>query len=79
MTTISEPHSHQNALAVRAIVGELAMGPVCVKCIATRGRFTRFAVEEIVARLRRAFIVDTPSPCVGCGGSGALALNARAA
>jgi hypothetical protein len=73
------PKSHQDALAVRAIADELAVEPLCVKCIATRRGFTRFAVESIIEELRRALVVDTLRSCAGCGGPGALTLNTRVA
>ena len=79
MALTSETRSHQETLALRAIVDELALGPVCVKCISTRQGVTRFAVESIVADLRRAFVVDTTTTCIWCRGSGALTLNVRAA
>lgn len=75
----SPPKSQHDALAVRAIVGELVQEPLCVKCIATRRGFTRFAVEGIVAKLRRALVVDTPKSCAGCAGPGALELKMRVA
>ena len=63
-----------DSLAVRAVVGDLAVAPLCVKCLASRRGFTRFAVEAIVAELRRVVVVDTTKSCAGCGRSDGLAL-----
>ena len=46
------PQPAEGNFAVRVIVGDLALERLCVKCIASRG-FTRFAVEAIVAEIRR--------------------------
>ena len=62
-------------LPVREVTEELGVGPLCTRCLATRRGLTRTSVEDAVVLLRRAFIVDTITPCVSCGGRRTVSLH----
>ena len=62
-------------LPLREVTEELGDGPLCTRCLATRRGLTRTSVEDAIAALRRAFVVDTISPCVSCGGRRTVSLH----
>jgi hypothetical protein len=49
------------------VIEELKAGALCMKCVATRRRLILGVVQETVARLRGAFLLDPTSPCLACG------------
>ena len=62
---------------VRDVVEDLAAGPVCTKCLATRLRLTLFSVQEVVATLRGTFLVDSIQSCRQCGSHKTVALDGQ--
>lgn len=62
-------------LPLRAIIDELEEGALCVKCLATRRRFTRVEVEIAINRLRREFVLDSIVPCRDCGSARTVSLH----